>query len=63
MPSPAGIVCTCHKSSRENFEALLQAIANGPISTWRHINLLGEYDCSKEKLQHSIGIKPPKFVD
>jgi hypothetical protein len=49
--------------SRENSEALLQAIANGSISTWRHINLLGEYDFSEEKLQDSIGIKPPKFVD
>lgn len=49
--------------SRENSEALLQAIANGSISAWRHINLLGEYDFSEEKLQDSIGIKQPKFVD
>jgi TnpA family transposase len=50
-------------ASPENHEALLQAIANGSISTWRHINLLGEYDFSDEKLQDSVGIKSPKFID
>jgi hypothetical protein len=27
---------------------------------WSHINFLGEYDFSDEKLQDSIGIEPPK---
>jgi len=49
--------------SLENYQVLLHAIANGSISIWRHINLLGEYDFSDEKLQDSIGIKPPKFID
>jgi hypothetical protein len=26
--------------------------------SWQHINLLGEYDFSDEKLQDSVGIKP-----
>jgi len=47
----------------ENYQVLLHAIENGSISIWRHINLLGEYDFSDEKLQDSVGIKPPKFID
>ena len=33
---------------------------------WRemeqHINLLGEYDFSDEKLRYSVGIRPPKLT-
>ncbi|MBP7480854.1 MAG: Tn3 family transposase [Spirochaetaceae bacterium] len=49
--------------SPEKHQALLLAIANGSISVWRHINMIGEYDFSDEKLQDSIGIKPPKLID
>jgi hypothetical protein len=28
-----------------------------------HLNLLGEYDFSDDKLQDSVGIKPPKLTD
>ena len=42
--------------------ALLQAIANGSVVSWQHINLLGEYDFSDDKLQDSAGIKPPKLA-
>src|SRR6266446_7059952 len=31
--------------------------------SWRHLNLLGEYDFSEDKLQDSVGIKPPKLTD
>jgi len=48
--------------SSEKYQALLHAIANGSISIWRHINMIGEYDFSDE-LQDSIGIKPPKLID
>jgi TnpA family transposase len=41
-------------------DALIKAVTTGSIVSWRHINLLGEYDFSDEKLQDSIGIKPPK---
>jgi hypothetical protein len=49
--------------SPEDYQMLLHAIANGSIDTWRHLNLLGEYDFSDEKLQDSIGIKPPKLIN
>ena len=39
-----------------------QAIANGSVVSWQHINLLGEYDFSDEKLQDSVGISPPKLA-
>ena len=43
-------------------EALLEALAHGSAVSWRHLNLLGEYDFSQEKLPDSVGIRPPKFV-
>ena len=46
----------------ERREALLQAIANGSVVSWQHINLLGEYDFSDDKLEDSMGIKPPKLA-
>ena len=32
------------------------------VISWEHINLLGEYDFSDEKLRDSVGIPPPKIV-
>jgi hypothetical protein len=43
-------------------EILFQAVANGSVVSWQHINLLGEYDFSDEKLQDSVEIKPPKLA-
>jgi hypothetical protein len=43
-------------------EILFEATANGSVVFWQHINLLGEYDFSDEKLQDSVGIKPPKLA-
>ena len=41
-------------------ENLLRLIAaHSPIS-WAHINMLGEYDFSEEKLRDTLGILPPK---
>jgi len=48
--------------AREIREILFQAITNGSVVSWQHINLLGEYDFSDEKLQDSVGIKPPKLA-
>jgi hypothetical protein len=42
--------------------ALLQAVSNGSVVSWQHINLLGEYDFSDDKLRDSAGIKPPKLT-
>jgi TnpA family transposase len=43
-------------------EALLDAVAHGSAVAWRHLNLLGEYDFSDEKLRDSVGIRLPKLV-
>ncbi len=39
---------------------LLAAITSHSVVSWAHINLLGEYDFSDEKLQDSVGILSPK---
>lgn len=41
-------------------DQLLSAITSHSPLSWAHINLLGEYDFSDEKLKDSVGIKPPK---
>ena len=46
----------------ETHEAMLKAIAGGSVISWQHINLLGEYDFSEERLQDSFGIKLPKSM-
>ena len=43
-------------------EAFLDAVAHGSAISWQHINLLGEYDFSDEKLRDSVGIQPPKLA-
>jgi TnpA family transposase len=45
----------------ESREALLDAVAHGSTVAWRHLNLLGEYDFSAEKLRDSVGIRLPKL--
>ena len=67
MPSPAGTISILSQKIGEIMrqkrrEILFQAIANGSVVSWQHINLLGEYDFSDEKLQDSVGIKPPKLA-
>ena len=46
----------------ESREALRQAVTNGSVVSWQHINLLGESDFSDEKLRDSVGIKPQKLA-
>ena len=36
---------------------------DGSAAAWGHLNLLGECDFSEDKLQDSVGIKPPKLSD
>ncbi len=43
--------------AREN---LLRMIASHSPMSWAHINMLGEYDFSDEKLRDSVGILPLK---
>jgi hypothetical protein len=40
-------------------EMMLAIKAHSPQS-WAHVNMLGEYDFSEEKLTDSFGILPPK---
>ena len=46
-----------------NREAFLDAVAHGSAVSWRHINLLGEYDFSDKSLRESVGIRLPKLVN
>jgi len=48
-----------HAASRQVF---LDAVAHRSVISWQHINLLGEYDFSDEKLRDSFGIRPPKLT-
>jgi TnpA family transposase len=53
-------------SGENNFDRkqeVINAIKNGSVVTWRHINLHGEYDFSEEKLQDSIGIDISKVLE
>ncbi len=44
----------------ETRQRLLEAIAAHSPQSWGHVNMLGEYDFSDEKLQDSLGILLPK---
>lgn len=44
-------------------EAFLKALTHGSAVSWQHVNLLGEYDFSEERLQDTVGIKPPKLAE
>ncbi len=47
-------------NDHESRESIINAVAAGSVVSWQHINLLGEYDFSEEKLQDSVGIRTPK---
>ena len=44
-------------------ESLRRAIVGRSPMAWAHINMLGEYDLSDEKLRDSLGILPLKSVE
>jgi TnpA family transposase len=49
------------QSSTDELRAEIRAaVANHSVISWEHVNLLGEYDFSDEKLRDSVGIPPPK---
>lgn len=48
--------------TEEKRKQLLDAIKNGSVVSWQHINLHGEYDFSDEKLKDSVGLDLPKIV-
>ena len=41
--------------------AIIDAVRNGSVVTWQHINLQGEYDFSDDRLQDSVGLTIPKI--
>ena len=41
---------------------LFSTVTNGSVISWRHVNLLGEYDFSDEKLEDTVGIRSPKLA-
>jgi hypothetical protein len=43
-------------------QVFLDAVAHGSVISWQHINLLGEYDFSDEKLRDSVEIRPSKLT-
>ena len=50
-----------NQASTDELRAEIRAaVANHSVISWEHINLLGEYDFSDEKLRDSVGIPPPK---
>jgi TnpA family transposase len=52
-----------NQASTEEIRAEIRtAVANHSVISWGHVNLLGEYDFSDEKLQDSVGIPPPKII-
>jgi hypothetical protein len=44
----------------ETRENLRRTIAAHAPMAWAHINMLGEYDFSDDKLRDALGILPPK---
>ncbi len=52
-----------NQASTDELRAEIRAaVANHSVISWGHINLLGEYDFSDEKLRDSVGIPPPKTI-
>jgi hypothetical protein len=68
-PSGAGTRLSALKASKSRKQPdprnlpLSDAVAHGTAVAGQHLNLLGEYDFSEEKLRDTIGIRPPKLVD
>ncbi len=44
------------------YKTLLATISTHSVMSWAHINMLGEYDFSDEKLKDSFGIRSPKLL-
>jgi len=47
--------------TEERKTEIINAIRDGSVVTWQHVNLHGEYDFSDEKLQDSIGLDLTKI--
>jgi len=58
----SGIRCD-RQGLRVRPPTLYQQRGHAAPSNRDRVNLLGEYDFSEERLQDTVGIKPPKLVD
>ena len=50
-----------NEKDEERRQDLVATIRRGSVVAWQHINLLGEYDFSDEKLEDSVGLEVPKI--
>lgn len=41
---------------------LVESVRNGSVVCWQHVNMLGEYDFSDDKLRDSVGFQLPKIL-
>jgi len=48
-------VITHERHQPERTQALLTAVQNGAVESWRHVNVHGEDDVADEKKEDSIG--------
>ena len=48
-------VITNERHQPKRKQALLTAVQNGAVESWRHVNVHGEDDVSDEKKEDSIG--------
>jgi hypothetical protein len=51
-----------HRGRRQS-RSILGGSGQRSAVSWQHINLLGEYDFSDDKLQDMVGINPPKLAN
>jgi len=51
------------EKNEQKKKIMLKTIKSGSILTWRHINFLGEYDFSEEKLRDSVGLNVAKILE
>ncbi|HNB20070.1 MAG TPA: Tn3 family transposase [Agitococcus sp.] len=50
------------EKDEERKSALIEAIRNGSVTTWKHFNLHGEFDFSDERMIDSMGLIPPRNI-
>ena len=50
------------EKDEERRAALIEAIRNGSVTTWKHFNLHGEFDFSDERMIDSMGLTPPRNI-
>lgn len=51
-----------HTTDRTHQQLFLEAIRHGSPISWQHVNLLGEYDFSDQRLEDSVGILPATWL-